>query len=78
MTKGTTIFLLGLLLILLPYLGIPLWWKQIMSIVTGILLLGIGYALRRSQFLATLDTESGTRMSETFVETTEPLFDTTR
>lgn len=78
MTKGTAIFLLGLLVIILPTLGIPLVWKQIAFAVMGIIMLGIGYSLRRAQYLATLEHDGVLRTAETFVETTEPLFDASR
>lgn len=78
MTKGTLVFLLGLVTIILPTLGVPLWWKQIIFGAMGIVLLGIGYSIRRSQYLATLEHDGTVRTAETFVETTEPLFDTTR
>jgi predicted Na+-dependent transporter len=78
MTKGTAIFLLGLLVIILPALGVPMAWKQIALVVMGIIMLGIGYSLRRAQYLATLEHDGVVRTAETFVETTEPLFDTSR
>ncbi len=78
MTKGTLIFLLGIFLIIVPSLGIPLWWKQITYVAFGVLLIGIGYSLRRTQYLAALDQDGSIRTAETFVETTEPLFDETR
>jgi predicted Na+-dependent transporter len=78
MTKGTAIFLLGLLVIILPALGVPMAWKQIAFGVMGIIMLGIGYSLRRAQYLATLEHDGVVRTAETFVETTEPLFDTAR
>jgi uncharacterized membrane protein len=78
MTKGTAIFLLGLLVIILPALGVPMAWKQIALVVMGIIMIGIGYSLRRSQYLATLEHDGVVRTAETFVETTEPLFDTAR
>ncbi len=75
MTKGTAVFLFGLLLLVVPALGIPLWWKQVFFIATGVILLGIGYAIRRSDYLRTLDDSvTGMRHGETFVETTESLF----
>ncbi len=73
MTKGTVIFFLGILLVLVPYLGIPLWWKQIISVVLGILLISIGYSLRRRDYLATI-AEDNHLSGETFVETTPQLF----
>jgi uncharacterized membrane protein len=78
MTKGTLVFLLGLVTIVLPSLGIPMLWKQIIFAVMGIVFVGIGYSIRRSQYLATLEHDGAVRTAETFVETTEPLFDTTR
>ncbi|MFM2424373.1 MAG: hypothetical protein RLZZ70_764 [Candidatus Parcubacteria bacterium] len=78
MTKGTAIFFLGIGLIFVPYLGIPLWWKQVVSVSIGIILIGLGYSIRRNQYLATLTHDGSTRASETFVETTEPLFDVSR
>ncbi|MBP9717540.1 MAG: hypothetical protein KBD44_02370 [Candidatus Pacebacteria bacterium] len=78
MKKGTLIFLLGLVTIILPSLGIPMLWKQILFAVMGIVFVGIGYSIRRSQYLSTLENDGIVRTAETFVETTEPLFDTTR
>jgi predicted Na+-dependent transporter len=78
MTKGTAIFLLGLLVIILPALGMPMAWKQIAFVVMGVIMLGLGYSLRRAQYLATLEHDGVVRSAETFVETTEPLFDTSR
>lgn len=78
MTKGTTIFLLGLLAIILPSLGIPMAWKQIGLVLMGMVMLGLGYSLRRAQYLATLAQDGTLRTADTFVETTEPLFDSSR
>jgi predicted Na+-dependent transporter len=78
MTKGTAIFLLGLLVIILPAFGMPFLWKQVALALIGVLMIGIGYSLRRTQYLATLEHDGVVRTAETFVETTEPLFDTTR
>lgn len=78
MTKGTVIFLLGLLIMLVPSFGIPALWKQLLSVAIGIILIAIGYSLRRSQYLATLEHDGVVRSADTFVETTESLFETTR
>lgn len=74
MSKGTTVFLLGILLVLLPYLGIPSSWKQYAFVGIGSLLLILGYMIRRAQYLADIDTGNGERSDETFVETTQNLF----
>lgn len=63
---------------LLPSLGIPLVWKQYMSIGLGVLLLLLGYIVRRADYFRTLEDENGLRSEETFVETTAPLFSDTK
>lgn len=74
MTKGTFVFLIGGMLIILPYLGIPSTWKHYVYLGLGIMLLLLGYALRRSRYLADIDRGNGERGGETFVETTQNLF----
>ena len=74
MSKGTLTFLLGIFLITLPYLGIPSIWKQYAYVGLGILLLLLGYALRRAQYFREIDQGNGERVGETFVETTQNLF----
>ncbi len=78
MSKGTFVFLLGILLILIPYIGIPSLWKQYMYVGLGILLLLMGYAIRRAQYLQEIDLGNGERGGETFVETTQNLFAETK
>lgn len=74
MTKGTFVFLLGILLVLVPYLGIPTSWKQYIYVGLGIVLILVGYAIRRSRYLSDIDRGNGERGGETFVETTQNLF----
>ncbi len=76
MSKGTLTFLLGILLIVLPYLGIPSVWKQYAYVGLGIILILLGYALRRAQYFQEIDRGNGERGSDTFVETTQNLFAT--
>jgi hypothetical protein len=78
MSKGTFVFLLGILLIVLPYLGIPSLWKHYLYIGIGCTLLLVGYALRRAQYLREIDLGNGERGGETFVETTQNLFADTK
>ncbi len=78
MKKGTFIFLLGIILIVLPYLGMPTLWKQYVYVALGALLLIVGYALRRAQYLTDIDLGNGERGGETFVETTQNLFADTK
>jgi hypothetical protein len=74
MTKGTFVFLLGILLCLIPYLGIPSAWKQYIYLGLGVILVLVGYAIRRARYLSDIDRGNGERGGETFVETTESLF----
>lgn len=74
MSKETLTFLLGIALVLLPFLGIPETWKQYTIASIGAMLIVIGYALRRGLFLRNIENEDGERASDSFVETTETLF----
>lgn len=74
MSKGTTVFLLGMVLVVLPYLGIPSVWKQYAFVGVGSLLLVLGYMIRRAQYLSDIDSGNGERGDDTFVETTQNLF----
>ena len=75
MSKETFVFIAGLLLILTPYLGIPETWTRIFIVVMGIVLVIVGYSLRRAVYLSRLDRGNGERGNDSFVETTAPLFE---
>ena len=49
-----------------------------MYVGLGILLLLMGYAIRRAQYLQEIDLGNGERGGETFVETTQNLFAETK
>jgi len=46
MGKAKTIFLLGLLVIILPFLGLPSSWKTVASVIIGLSLISLAYAFR--------------------------------
>lgn len=75
MTKETLVFLFGILLIIIPFLGIPEEWRYYAVTVMGVLLTFIGYELRRRTYLSRIDKGNGERGNDSFVETTEKLFD---
>lgn len=75
MTKETFVFFSGILVILIPFFGIPETWKTIAIVIVGALLIFVGYAQRRARYLATIDRGNGERGNNSFVETTQPLFD---
>jgi hypothetical protein len=66
--------LLGFILILLPYLGVPDSWKQYATVLIGVGLLLLGYLLLRDRFFLQADLGNGERGGDTFIETTVPLF----
>jgi hypothetical protein len=75
MTKETLVFIFGILLTIVPFLGIPESWRQYAIFAIGAILIIIGYILRRALYLSRLDRGNGERGNDTFVETTEVLFD---
>lgn len=74
MSKETSVFLIGIVLILVPFLGVPESWKQYSVAVIGVILVLVGYFLRRSLYYSKIDRGNGERGNDSFVETTEPLF----
>lgn len=74
MSKETLVFIFGILLTLVPFLGVPELWRQYSVVGIGIMLILIGYALRRGVYLDRIDHGNGERGIDSFVETTERLF----
>lgn len=74
MSKETLVFIFGILLTIVPFIGVPEAWRQYAVVALGCVLIMVGYALRRSLYLRRLETEDGERSSDSFVETTEQLF----
>jgi hypothetical protein len=74
MSKESLVFFTGIVLILLPFLGIPAVWKTGFAVFLGVLLIFTGYRLRRDLYLAHIDKGNGERATDSFVETTDKLF----
>lgn len=74
MTRETIVFLAGIVLVVLPHLGVPNHWKTYGISLLGALLIFIGYSLRRSAFYRSIDNGSGERGTDMFIENTAPLF----
>ena len=68
MSQESLIFFIGLLVFVTPLLGIPYEWKVWIFMVLGVLLLILGYRLRRAAYLRSLETEKGERQGDAFVE----------
>ena len=74
MTKETLVFSLGIVLTLVPFLGIPEIFKHYAVVGVGVFLILIGYMLRRALYFVNIDHGNGERGDDSFVETTRPLF----
>jgi uncharacterized membrane protein len=74
MTKETLVFVLGIVLTLVPFLGIPEIYKQYLIVGAGVIFILIGYTLRRSLYFTKIDQGNGERGDDSFMETTKPLF----
>lgn len=68
MSQESFVFLVGLVVLATPLLGIPHEWKDTATIVAGILLLIAGYRLRRAAYIRSLENEKGERRGDAFVE----------
>ncbi len=75
MSKETFVFFIGIILTLLPFLGIPENWKQYAVAACGAFLILIGYMLRRAVYFNRIDHGNGERGDGSFVETTKQLFE---
>jgi len=68
MSKESIILVSGLLIILVPSLGIPNTYDRLILSVLGALIAITGYQLRRAAYLRSLETEHGDRRADAFVE----------
>lgn len=73
MSKESIVLVLGVVVFLTPYLGIPGDWKSYLSTGVGIVLVFVGYLLRRKSYLRSIDNGSGERVTDTFVENTKAI-----
>lgn len=74
MRKAMIVSVTGIVLILLPYLGIPELFQQYLTVGSGVLMLIFGYLFMRDEMLRRSDLGNGERGSDSYVETTESLF----
>jgi hypothetical protein len=66
------VFLLGVLVFVMPMIGVPPIWKEYAVIVIGILLILVGFSLRRSAYYRKTDRGNGERSTDSFVESLPP------
>ena len=72
MTRESIIFLLGVVVLVTPFLGIPGEWKQYINISAGVLIVIVGYQLRRAAYFRSIEEESGELRTDVFVENGTP------
>lgn len=68
MTRESFVFLLGFFIFFIPFLGIPEIYKEYALFGAGVLLMIVGYSLRRSSFIRSIEEEGGERRADAFVE----------
>ncbi len=68
MKKETVIFILGMVCVLVPFLGVPTLWKTYLLIGIGAWLIWLGYRLRRAAFLREIDQGDGEQSTDSFAE----------
>lgn len=68
MSRESFVFLIGFIVFFTPFLGIPRDWKEWVSIGAGVIIMFLGYKLRRAAFLRSIMHESGEHRSDVFVE----------
>lgn len=68
MSRESFVFLIGFIVFFTPFLGIPHEWKWWIVMASGVLVMFLGYKLRRAAFLRSITHESGEHRSEAFVE----------
>lgn len=72
MSRESIVLLSGIIVTALPYLGIPTEWKRYGFAFFGVLLIALGYSLRRSAFFRSIEISPGERRGEAFVEHVAP------
>ncbi len=72
MSRESLVFIVGILLFLVPNLGIPDEWKYAVYIGMAIILMVIGYSLRHAAFIRRIEKENGERRADSFVEQKTP------
>jgi len=70
MTRESLVFLLGILIFIVPFTGVPTDWKEFFLMVAGVLLIWSGYSLRRLRYLQSIVDNDGELHSGSFSEST--------
>lgn len=68
MSRESFIAILGFLVFITPFLGVPRSYSDKFLMLIGIVLMFVGYGLRRAAFLRSIEQENGERRADAFVE----------
>lgn len=77
MSRESLVFLLGVVVFLLPIIGVPPLWKEYALSVVGAFLIVIGFSLRRSAYQRKIDRGNGEKRTDSFVESLPVITDYT-
>lgn len=72
MKRETLVFFLGLVILLMPFMGIPSAWKQLAYAGVGLVLILLGYQLRRAAYVRSIERDNGERATDAYVESSAP------
>lgn len=68
MSRESIVFVVGIMLFFTPHIGIPSDWKMYIYMAAGVVLMLVGYTLRRREWLRRVEREDGERASDSFSE----------
>ncbi len=68
MSRESLIILAGVIILFTPYLGVPAEWKMYIYTCSGVVLVVLGYILRRAAFRRRLERSEREFGNESFTE----------
>lgn len=68
MTKESIVFFLGMVIFVVPHIGVPDSWKVYAYALSGLILMVVGYSLRQKAYIRSIEKENGERDTDSFVE----------
>ena len=71
MSRESLVIFAGLLVFFVPSVGVPEEWKTYILMACGVVLMLLGYLLRRAAYYRSLDQGNGERAADSFVESSK-------
>lgn len=75
MTRESLVFSIGIIIFLTPFLGVPRDLKEYVFLACGMILMVVGFMLRRAAFFRSIERERGEHRSDAFSESAEQAHD---